>query len=660
LRRLTVLLFLLLAAPAHAALRESPFEPLPGAGTCLRGTATPGTFALLGPLGRTTSATDLRTVGAPPATRVRLGALVDCAAVAVDPAGAGVLAGAVTPGRGKAEVRAVVRDPGGAFGTPVRLGAAPILDSSVRAAVSPSGAAAVAWVQRRGGIFDEHARTRIVVVRRAPGGAFGSLEPLSGWHRGDDSSSPASVAVGIDAAGNVTVAWSRPRRGASGFATAAVAHAAPAARFAVQQLTTRLGGYGRARLAVASDGWTVLAYEGPGELRAYERPPDGARFTTLLRPVAGGSPAVAVRDGGGAVIAWRSFGDDLSAGVLAAVRATAGPIGKPQEIAPDVSTSGSFGGSSFVFTGSRPYPPSDDGNAALKAALAPDGRALLAWGAEGERTSAAVTAHVAAGTLGSGFGPPQRLGGPIRDVNGVAPLFLADGRPALAWTDNTGGLISQTHGRLHLAIDGAPLPPDPPPPALRVRAAGHQRLFASQAPAVQVRCATACDVRAVLRSHDGDAGAITRTLRAGRTVRLRLTAPDLGSHGQMRVRALVTATAPGGHRRVTVSRHLVLVRRPAPPVAAPLGVEAHRRGRSIVVTWHTAFPARRMFFYVVARRNRTVSSDVTGVKAIPGRGRSRFRARLRPPDPHAVHFVSVIPFGLDSDETPAAALVPVR
>jgi hypothetical protein len=656
LRRLTVFLFLLLAAPAHAALGESPFESLPGAGTCLRGTATPRTFALLGPLGRTSSATDLRTVGSPPAARVRLGALVDCAAVAVDPGGAAVMAGAVSPAANQAEVRVAVRDPGGAFGAPVRLGAAPVIDSSVRAAVSPSGSAAVAWVQRRGDVFAEHAASRIVVARRAPGGAFGPPESLSGWRRGDDSTSPASVAVGIDAAGNVTVAWSRPRRGTSGLATAAVAHAAPAARFAVQQLIDSLEGSVRTTLAVAPDGWTVLAYADLGEIRAYERPPDGAGFTSALRPVEGGSPAVAVRDGGGALIAWRSFGEDLSAGVLAAVRTAAGPLGKPEEVAPTVSSFGSFGGAFYVVTASTTYPPTDDGNAALKAALAPDGRALLAWGADGERTSAPVTAHVAVGTLGSGFGPPQRLGGPVRDVNGVAPLFLPDGRAALAWTDNTGGLISQNDGRLHLAIDDAPLPPDPPAPALRVTAAAHQRLFASQAPAVAVRCAAACDLRASLRWPDGDSGAITRTLRGRRTVRLQLAAPDDDAHRRLRVRVLVTATAPGGHGRVTVSRHLVVVRRPAPPVAAPLGVETQRRGRLIVVTWHTAFPARRMFFYVVARRTRAISGDPSGAKAIRGRGRSRFRVRMRVRDPQAVHWVWVIPFGVDNGETPA----PVR
>jgi hypothetical protein len=197
----------------------------------------------------------------------------------------------------------------------------------------------------------------------------------------------------------------------------------------------------RATLAVAPDGRAVAAYEGVDSVRAYERAPGAARFTTALPPQQGGAPVVAVRDGGGALIAWRSDGRDPTAGFVATVRTAAGPFGQPQEIAPDVSTFSAFDGLFYAFSGSGPFPPPDDGNAALKVALAPDGRALLAWGG-GEQSRAAVTPRIAAGTLDAGFGTPQRLGGPVRDANGVAPLFLADGRAALAWTDNSGGMSS--------------------------------------------------------------------------------------------------------------------------------------------------------------------------------------------------------------------------
>jgi hypothetical protein len=268
-----------------------------------------------------------------------------------------------------------------------------------------------------------------------------------------------------------------------------------------------------------------------------------------------------------------------------------------------------------------------------------------------------VTPHVAAGSLAAGFGVPQRLGGPVRDVNGLAPLFLADGRAALAWTDNTGGLLAQHAGRLHVAVDGAPPATPAPAPELRVRAAGHQRLFTSQGLKVQVGCAAACDVRATLRSRDRGAAAITRTLRAGRAANLELAAPGLEAQRRVRVRMLVTATAPDGHRRTTISCHIVLVRRPTPPVPAPLGVRARRSGRSIVVTWHTAFPARQTIFSVVVGRSRQRPS---GTEVVRGHGRTHFRARVRPRGAGPIRLAWIAAFGLSGGRTPPITVVPVR
>src|SRR5687768_17744784 len=166
-----------LAAPAPAAaapLNELPFEQRPGIATCLRAPGA-GDLALYGRGG-----VDLRAAGdagAAPVPAVRIRRLTECAAVATAPGGAGVVAGAV---RGDPpEIRAAVRDPGGAFGAPARLGTGAVFGSSVSAAVSPAGHAVVAWAQVRGEPHPRRpARFRIVAARRAPGGAFGPVEPL--------------------------------------------------------------------------------------------------------------------------------------------------------------------------------------------------------------------------------------------------------------------------------------------------------------------------------------------------------------------------------------------------------------------------------------------------------------------------------------------------
>ena len=664
-RRLTVLIFLLFAPSAHAAVNELPFEPRPGAATCLRATATPGTLAVLGPLSRMTSATDLRTLsadGTSLSTRVRLGALIDCAAVALDPSGAAVVAGAVAATHRRLEVRAVVRNPGGAFSAPVRLGDTPLIDASVSAAVSPTGHAVVAWAQRRAASFLEEGPTRIVAARRAPGGSFGAPVALTRWRRADIADGSPAVRAAIDAAGVATVAWVQPV-GDEFESEVRVAHAAPGAPFAAQRLA-RSGDAAHVALAVAPGGFSLVAHDGNG-IRAYERAPGADRFTAAVRSDAATfgverSPVVAVRDGGGGLVAWRSDDDASTAGVTAAVRPAAGPFGEPVEVAPEVRRTGAFGYGEAVFVAigrGGPFPPVDPGNADLRAALGPDGRALLAWGVGNERSQGAVTTRLAAGTLGGAFGVPRRLGGPARDINGVAPLFLPDGRVAVAWTDNSGSFIPQRHGRLHVAVDGVPEPAEPAAPDLRVRAAATQRLFRSQSVAVRASCAQACDLRAWITSRNGSPDAVTRTLRAGRSVRLRLG--DGQPPRNRRARVVVTATAPGGRLRSSVSRHVRIIQRPAPPVPVPLDVEARRDGRSVVVTWRTAFPARRCTFAVFAAPTRRAERDVAGIEAVRGRGRTRFRTRLQSEDGRPLRWVSILAIG-EGNAAPKPVRVRVR
>ena len=63
---------------------------------------------------------------------------------------------------------------------------------------------------------------------------------------------------------------------------------------------------------------------------------------------------------------------------------------------------------------------------------------MLTWG--GSRSRGGINAwlapRVAALPLGGGDVDVQALGGPLRNAGSVTPVVLADGAPAIAWTDN--------------------------------------------------------------------------------------------------------------------------------------------------------------------------------------------------------------------------------
>jgi hypothetical protein len=669
---LTGLAFAALAAPVGAApLAEVPFQQLPGnaMATCLRATGTPGGLALLGPLSRVDAASDLLAAdvsGVRLDGRVRLGAPADCAAAASAPGGASVLAGAVNGARG-GEVRAAARDPGGALGAPVLLGdASQESFVAVAAAVAPRGDAVVAWTEVDGD------RVRVFAARRVAGGSPW-LSELLAQGRGE-SGAHAYVAAAVDPAGRATVAWSLPLRDRGripNLSHVEVARAEPGRSFTVQRLSEPAQDVNGLALAVAPDGGALLAHGTSAGIRAFERPPGAAGFVPLAIPGMDDGPdtfvprsgvMAAIRDGGGVVVAWRTGFDPLTGGVAAARRESAGPLGPVQVVSRGVTEDdGSRSVGAFVFFSAGVAPPVDPDNGVLRGALAPDGRVLLAWTAA-VRESPAVP-HVATGTLAGGFGEPQRLGGPLRGANGVAPLFLPGGQAALAWTDNdatisvfygfpTGG------GRLHLAVEGAAAPPEPTVPRLTVRTAGRQRLFRLQPLPVAATCDRACDLRAVVAGGGTD-GASLRD--AGRAVlRVDRTGGEPPRPLTGRLRVIVHATAPGGQRLARVSAVVHVRHRRSLPVPPPLDLRARRRGNAIVVTWRTAFPARRAYYYVAGRRTRRAQpSDPGAVDLVDGNGRRRFSVRLRPERPAAVRWVAVGAVSLDRDVEERSVLVRV-
>jgi hypothetical protein len=138
-----LVLALLTAVPAEAArdrfVRDSPRSAV---ATCLRPTGAPGVIGLLGPLERGMSPYELLRVsadGATVAATARLGILDECPAVAADPSGHAVVAGAVRRRGHRGTIRAALAEPGGGFGVPVDIARTRTSFTQVATAVSARG-----------------------------------------------------------------------------------------------------------------------------------------------------------------------------------------------------------------------------------------------------------------------------------------------------------------------------------------------------------------------------------------------------------------------------------------------------------------------------------------------------------------------------------------
>lgn len=107
------------------------------------------------------------------------------------------------------DVRATVRAAGGAFQPPVKVASAGSWDEKpgeLATAVDPHGAAIVAWTTGSPTEGDSTGNAHVVVAVRPTGGTFGAPQPLSAAGGSDPQ-------VGVDAAGNATVAWTLAQRG---------------------------------------------------------------------------------------------------------------------------------------------------------------------------------------------------------------------------------------------------------------------------------------------------------------------------------------------------------------------------------------------------------------------------------------------------------------
>jgi hypothetical protein len=671
---------LLMAVPAEAA-RDLFVRETPGAAvaTCLRPTGAPGLLGLLGPLERRTSPYDLLRVsadGVSTAATARLGVLEVCPAVAADPSGHAIVAGTARVGRFRGVVRAALAQPGGGFSAPVDIARTRSSATEVAAAVGPRGEAVVAWMSVRGtpGRGGVDARTRVIAAVRPAGGSFGRPQFVTPWRRGSFVLQ-GRVSAGMDGSGTATVAWAQaiPDRGnIPHLSTVEVAAAPPGERFGPAQVLTRsVQDTERVALSVAPDGRALLAHDGQGTIQVFERAPGGPGFSRVRRLRTRRDewerPEVAVAADGSALVAWRGdagFESDGSEEVLLTSRRGTGAWTEPVAVQRRQGDGSSLGESFGVLiaTGGGPSPPLDLDNTGLRAAIGPDGRYLVSWGWErrlplGDRV---LGARMVRGEAGGAASRVEIAGCACRSVNGIVPVGLAGGEPVLSYTDNVTSMldfgleIPRRFGRLHVAESGRP-GSGPEPTRLTIRAPRTRTLGYRNRLRVRVGCDRACDLRAYVVGGRGRArGVAVATLRRAGTTRVAIK-PGFDDHlappSRGRARVVVHGYAPNGRRFARRSVPIDLRRKPLRPLPEILNAQAVRRGHTVVVTWQTARPARRVAFQVRGRLSRGDRFPVV-VDSLRGRGRRSFRLQLSLREVRDLGEITVIAVSVVRDRPP--------
>jgi hypothetical protein len=643
----------------------------------------------MGPLGKTTVPIDLlglSSFAAPlsPLERLPFGPLADCPAI--DSAGGHtVVAGYVHRRRGS-ELSARVVDAAGT--TPFQI-ATSVEIVSLAAAVSPGGDALVVWAEETRPARQAH-RIRILATRRPAGGAFGTPETVLPLSRLGEPPAVELVAA-ADEAGRFTIAWSRNLGGRRPGDTVAIESTTTAPGSPVAPARTIARAYSllffsSLALAVAPNGRALLAHEDLNGIHLAERAPGADRFGPGARisgePTFNAEPAVAIRDDGRALLAWRIENGDGRGGVAASSRSARGGFSKPVVI---TRPSGGGSGGTFLFLTERrrAEPPLDEGNRRLRAEITPDGRALLSWaeprpGPDGDlltrpRVAVAPLAQLARASV-------TTLGNPCRPAGGVVPATGADGEAGIAWTDNLSRAVfgagrdelPRARGRLHVAALRTSPPTAPGGARVHVRVrAKPQRLHFGSPLRLSVRCDRPCDLRGVLIGRarqklgrveiDLDGPAAVGTARLARPGRVVLKVePALFRHVAPRhagrVRVAIHACDPGSGAMTRRRLGVHVDRRPVPPLALPLDLRARRVGREILVRWRTERRAFRVEYTIEGRRRRAVSTvfgpEAYGFGQIRGRGRRAFHVRLRPRYPRRTRYVVVTAYPEDPSRGP--------
>jgi hypothetical protein len=313
-----------------------------------------------------------------------------------------------------------------------------------------------------------------------------------------------------------------------------------------------------------------------------------------------------LRPDGAAIVAWR----DSDSQVIALRRDGPGRFQAPEKVgprpedpfdtdAPDEDTRGT---------------PSDPEGGYLQAAFAPDGRPVLTWSPS--RTTGLLT--WAGADVTTFDGAVQTLGGPLRDADSITPVILADGTPAVAWSDVAPG--GDPH--LHLAIAGATETPDPPSPRIQLGRVTQIRGGLE----LPFRCSAPCDVRATVRGGSGGKG----SLRAAGSGRLRIEPVGEGivlvRPDSVPVQVLTGASGARTAGRVKLTARLRVSRTPR-----VIGLKAVRRGTYVVITWHGDRLRSKTSVVAMSSRTRARVDNPVG-KVVHGKGQRRFRVVVDPLD----------------------------
>jgi hypothetical protein len=587
-------LALLILAIAPAAAEAAPFGELPAAvvkhpARCLRATGAPGEVVRWAPDGADFAQATASGFSAP--VHVPLGSeFGECPVAAAQPSGAGVVAQLLDEGIGVA-----VRDPGGSFG-PTQTFATDVsaLDNPA-VAVNARGDAAVAWTEKdfdRGDFL-----ARLVVMRRPAGGTFSKLElrPLKPY----ELAAPHAV-IAMQDDGTIIALWNTDGANGSRDEQLFAAVAPPGAPFGPpQRLSTKLEFHGF-QLSAAPDGHALAIVDEGEHTRVLERPAGGG-----FAPVAEigytedlfEGPVVALRPDGAAIVAWQ---DPETLQVFALRRTGPGPFGRPEKVG--AQPTDPFGPDLANFDDDA---PAEDGGRALRAAFAADGRPVLTWAGSQQLGGLDWTAA----TVATFPGEVQKLSGPLRDADSVTPVILADGRPAIAWSD-----VSDRDYRLHLAIEGTPAAPAPPAPAVHL---GHV-VQIRHGLALPFRCSAACDVRATVP--DGISG--RQSLAAAGSGRLKIL-PDYDPIMLQRADSVPVQVLSGAPGATTVTRTPVTAKLRVPRLPRFLGLKAVARGKKVVVSWHTDGPLRNSSVIAITSQSRKPADAFFGA-TVKGEGRRRF------------------------------------
>jgi hypothetical protein len=629
-RALALSLALLAAAPATASAAFGEVEPLAlrGDESCATATGLPGVLAV--PAKGGVQFLQATREGLKPGVTVALGEqFYECSHVVSRPNGAAVIAGRAGYDGG---IRIVVREAGGAWGTPVTI---PTEDGwgaeQISAAVSDRGDVLVVWREGR----SRSARSsnyRFRAVRRAPGAAFGAVETIGTPDVRNELAMPAIAATGEAFVLTTRVEGDKvPYR-----APVSVFSAAPDGPFGAPVVIGTMPWLSFPAIVAGPDGRVLVALSDGQSVLVAEREPGGAFGPAA--PVAA-APAKAwmftiARIGatGEAAVAWvHAIG--TNAGLV--TRAAPGPFGSSQALRSSpllpTGTDPFFFSQAYLSSFFGPGGLTWSGTPSGALTLTPDLRAHFAWAVNQPAPSAPslISTPLAGGPLTS------QVGGRGLVTPEAFPVGLADGTAGMAWTEapDESSLSGDETRRyvLRFAAEGVAPRPEPAAPRVTVGAPRSRVLSESGKLRLPVHCSRPCEVRGEITAGAGNTTDTLRLPRGGRgTLSIRGAAFALaGPRGRLKVE--LAYRAPGASQAKTRTLRIA-VRRPAgAPDTRVRKLRAVRSGDDIRVTWTIAGrPGDDAGFVVTGSTTPDPAEEPTELKILEGdKGERTFTITLR-------------------------------